>query len=116
MKKEMPTAKYEIWVGFNDGETKEQKYAEEIYEKIITNVCKGYRISYSANKMIGGYIHKDGTFVKENSACITLVGATNQQVEEIAKDLCAFFNQESVTVIKSDITCSSISNNIFSNK
>lgn len=115
MKNETPTAKYEICVGFSDADTKKQRFSEEVYEKIITNVCKGYNISYSVSKMIGGYIHKDGAFVKENSACLVLIGATDRQVEEIAKDLCAFFNQESVTVIKTDVTCSSISNKIFSN-
>lgn len=108
------TNRYEICVGFNDGDEKIQKYSEETYEKIITNVCKGYRIAYSINKMVGGYIYDDGTFVKENSACIVLVGATDEQAEEIAKDLCAFFNQESVMIVKSSADVKFISNRIDS--
>lgn len=106
------TNRYEICVGYNDADTKEQKFSKDIYEKIIINVCRGYKISYSINQMSGGYIHDDGTFVKENSACILLIGATDKLVEEIAKDLCAFFNQESVMVVKSDAECCFISEKI----
>lgn len=112
MQNEFATTRYEICVGFNDGDTKTQKFSEEIYEKIIINVCKGYKISYSISKLSGGYIHDDGTFTKENSACIMLIGITDQQAEEIAKDLCAFFNKESVLVMKSDARCTFISEKI----
>ena len=104
MEQEQFTTRYEICVGFNDGDTREQKFSEELYEKIIINVCRGYRISYSINKLSGGYIHEDGTFVKENSASIILIGVSEQQVEEIAKDLCVFFHQESVLIMKSTVS------------
>ena len=104
LENEQPLYRYEICVGFNDGDTKEQRFSEETYERIITNICRGYQISYSVGKLTGGYVHDDGTFVKENSAQIILIGATEEQVNEIAKDLCVFFNQESVLVIKSAAT------------
>lgn len=113
MQNEFATNRYEICVGFNDGDEKIQKYSEETYEKIITNVCKGYKVCYSISKMSGGFIHEDGTFVKENSACIMLIGVTDEQVEEIAKDLCAFFNQASVMIIKSDVSVTFVSDSIF---
>ena len=49
----------------------------------------------------GGYFHEDGRYTEENTLVLTLIEVDEKLVLEIAKDLCAFFNQESVMVASS---------------
>lgn len=106
------STRYEICIGLNDGDTKQQKFPIEKYEEVVINVCKGYKVAYSVDELKGGYIHEDGTYVRENSVRILLIGASEELVNEIANDLCAFFNQESVLVMKSETQCYFVSNRI----
>ena len=49
------------------------------------------------------YFHDDGTYVEEKTLVLTLLDVDEQTVEEIAKDLCAFFHQESVMISFSNV-------------
>lgn len=95
----MKTDRYTIMVGLNDGDTKVQKFSTDRLEKLMCEVCKSYKVSFSMNRMTGGYFHENGQFVNENSIQITLIGGSKEITDEIAKDICAFFNQESVFVV-----------------
>lgn len=91
-----------IYIGLNDAVTHEQKFDTDTYISILKNVCKSYHAAFSMQVINGGYFHEDGSYVDENSLALTLLGIPDKTVEEIAKDLCAFFNQESVMVTKSE--------------
>lgn len=54
------------------------------------------------NRISGGYFHEDGTYVEEESLVLTLLDVDEKTIGEISKDLCAFFNQESVMVTYTD--------------
>lgn len=95
-----PTSRYQVFVGLNDSSTKTQQFQTEKFQKVLCNVCKAYHIAFSVNELHGGYFHEDGSFVSENSLCLTLIGTEDDIVEEIARDVCTFFNQESVMVIR----------------
>lgn len=112
MKNTEKTNRFEVYVGLNDSDTKEQKFSTEKYERIISDVCCGYNVAYSISLMSGGYIHENGVRVKENSLRITLIGITDVQAEEISKDICAFFHQESVLIIKTEVECTYLSERI----
>ncbi|MCQ2512621.1 MAG: hypothetical protein MJ092_04460 [Lachnospiraceae bacterium] len=99
----MKTDRYTIYVGLNDGDTKEQKFATEKLERILYNVCKNYHVSFSVSRLSGGYFHDNGQFVRENSLQITLIGGSQETTDEIAEDVCAFFNQETVLVIHDEV-------------
>ena len=101
----MQVDRYQIFVGLNDSQTREQEFSTEQFQKIICNVCKGYRVAFSVSNLQGGYFHDDGMFVAENSLCLTLIGADDTMVDEIAKDICAFFHQESVLVTHDTVDC-----------
>ena len=88
----------EIYVGLNDSETGIQKFETEKYLSILKNVCRSYQVAFSVQMINGGYFHEDGRYTEENSLKLTLVDISEQKTIEIAKDLCAFFNQESVMV------------------
>ena len=91
-----------IYIGLNDSKTHEQIFATDKYISILKKVCKAYRTAFSVNQINGGYFHDDGTYVDENSLILTLLDVDEKIVEEISKDLCAFFNQESVLVTYTD--------------
>ena len=87
-----------IYIGLNDSETGVQKFATEKYLSILKNVCRSYHVAFSVQVINGGYFHEDGRYTEENTLVLTLLNIEEKTVIEIAKDLCAFFNQESVMV------------------
>ena len=87
-----------IYIGLNDSETGIQKFDTEKYLSILKNVCRSYRVAFSVQQISGGYFHEDGRYTEETTLCLTLMNTDQDLVMEIARDLCAFFNQESVMV------------------
>ncbi len=90
-----------IYIGLNDADTGEQKYSTEKYVSILKNVCRSYRVAFSVHRIHGGYFHEDGRYTEENTLTLMLLDVSKETVMEIAKDLCAFFHQESVMVTTS---------------
>ena len=101
--------RYQISIGLNDSESRVQKHDTEVFERIVRNVCKGYHVAFSLSKCLGGYYHEDLSFVSENSLILTLIGAEEYMVEEISKDICAFFHQECVMVTHDRVQCRFVS-------
>ena len=91
-----------IYVGLNDADTLEQKHDTMKYVSVLRNVCRGYHVPFSFNLVEGGYMHDDGRYTQEKTLVISLIDVDSDVKNEIAKDLCAFFNQESVMVIYSE--------------
>ena len=96
------TRQAKIYVGLNDATRHEQLFEKERYVSVLKNVCRSYRTAFSFDVINGGYFHEDGTYVEENSLELTLLDVSDELVKEIAKDLCAFFHQESVMVVYSE--------------
>ncbi len=92
----------QIYVGLNDSVTHEQKFDTKKYVDILKDVCRNYHVAFSVYTVNGGYFHDDGSYVEETSLILTLMDTEKDVVEEIAKDLCVFFHQESVMVTSSD--------------
>ena len=101
-----------IYVGLNDSESREQIFGTEKYIKILKDVCFSYNTPFSFDVVEGGYIHQDGEYTRETTLVLTLIGAAEGTVDEIAKDLCAFFNQESVMVTEQEVSTRFISESI----
>ena len=87
-----------IYVGLNDSVTKNQIFETEKYISILRNVCFAYHMPFSFDVEEGGYIHENGEYTKETTLILVLIDAKKETVNEIAKDLCAFFHQESVLI------------------
>lgn len=100
-----------IYIGLNDAQTKEQKYETEKYMSVLKNVCRNYHVSFSVDIEHGGYYHDDGEYTEETSFVLVLINADQKVVNEIAKDLCTFFHQESVLVTHNRIDGYFISGN-----
>ena len=90
-----------IYIGLNDAQTLNQKFHTEKYKHILKQVCFSYHIPFSVSVTEGGYFHENGTYVEETTLSLLLMDTPEETVMEIAKDLCAFFNQESVMVTTS---------------
>ncbi len=87
-----------IYVGLNEADTKTQKYETARYIGILKNVCRSCEVPFSFSLAQGGYMHEDGEYTEETTLVISLIDVGKKTVNEIAKDLCAFFNQESVLI------------------
>ena len=89
-----------VYVGLNDADTKEQKFEIERYLTVLRRVCLEYGVPFSLDLQEGGYLHEDGTYTQEQTIVLTFFDVEPETIEEIAKDLCVFFHQESVLVTK----------------
>ena len=87
-----------IYVGLNDSVTGVQKFDTEKYLSILKNVCRNYEVAFSVHQIHGGYFHEDGRYTEENTLSLMLMDVAEEKAMEIARDLCAFFHQESVMV------------------
>ncbi|MBR0303314.1 MAG: DUF3574 domain-containing protein [Clostridia bacterium] len=92
-----------IYIGLNDAQTKEQIHETEMYMSVLKHVCRNYHVSFSVTIENGGYFHDDGEYTEETSFILVLINADRKVVNEIAKDLCSFFHQESVLVTENQI-------------
>ena len=87
-----------IYVGLNDSVTKTQIFETEKYISILRNVCFAYHTPFSFDVEEGG-----GEYTRETSLILSLIDADRKTVNEIAKDLCVFFHQESVMITEDRI-------------
>jgi hypothetical protein len=92
-----------IYVGLNDSVTKSQIFETEKYISILRNVCFAYHMPFSFDIEEGGYIHENGDITKETTLVLILIDAKKETVNEIAKDLCVFFHQESVMITEDSV-------------
>ena len=103
--------KTDIYIGLNDQFTKEQKFETSKYLSILKNVCVGYGVPFSVMINEGGYIHESGEYTKETTLVLSLIGVEKTLIDDIATDLCTFFNQESVLITSTEVESYSIRGN-----
>ena len=92
-----------VYVGLNDSVEKKQLLETEKYISVLRNVCYAYNTPFSFAVEEGGYIHENGDYTKETTLVLTLIDVNKTIVNEIAKDLCSFFHQESVLITEDKI-------------
>ena len=86
----------QVYIGLNDSETKRQEHDTGRYVSILKRVCVEHGTPFSFDVINGGYIHDDGEYTEENTIVLTFIDIERETVEDIARDLCTLFNQESV--------------------
>ncbi len=87
-----------IYVGLNDSETLKQEHETVKYVSVLKHVCSNYHIPFSFSLAQGGYMNENGEYTEELTLVITLIDVEKKIINEIAKDLCVFFHQESVLI------------------
>lgn len=101
-----------VYVGLNDSVEKKQLFETETFIGILKTVCFAYKTAFSFDVEEGGYIHEDGTYTRETTLVLTLIDVEKSVVEEIAKDLCTFFHQESVLITEGRVNSYYISESL----
>ena len=92
--------RYDILIGLKDKDLLEQLMSTNAFVEIVSNICEQSKIGYSLKKMRGGYIMKNGTYIKEESLHLSLNGISEKQALKIAEKIKESFNQECVIVTK----------------
>mgnify|MGYP007056240849 FL=1 len=100
--------KTDIYIGLNDQDTKIQKFETSKYISVLKNVCISYKVPFSFSVIEGGYIHENGEYTQESTLVLSLIGVERETIDEIAKDLCTFFHQESVLITSGEIEAYSV--------
>lgn len=99
----------QVYIGLNDANTKKQERETESYLEILKKVCADHGVPFSFDVINGGYIHDDGEFTEENTIILTFIDVDQEAIDEIARDLCRLFNQESVLITTGRILVRSVS-------
>ena len=97
-----------VYIGLNDMETKEQIFDTEQYISIMKKIIQAYGVPFSFSVMEGGYMHDDGEYIEEKAVVLTFIDVKQETVDEIAKEACILFHQESVLVTVDQIHVRSI--------
>jgi len=97
-----------VYIGLNDMETKEQKLETERYITILKKICRQCGVPFSFDVVEGGYIHDDGEFTEERSIVLTFIDVPEEKVDEVARESCVLFHQESVLVTIDHIEARSV--------
>ena len=74
-----------------------------MYVDIMNHVCLSYHVPFSYIVSDGGYFHENGEFTQEKTLVLCLLDPKEGVVDAIARDLCAFFHQESVLITESKV-------------
>ena len=92
-----------IRVGLNDAVTKQQVHPTKVYVDVMKTVCRSYHVAFTFVISEGGYFHENGDYTQEKTLVISLLDPQDGVVDAIARDLCAFFHQESVLITESKV-------------
>ena len=92
-----------IYIGLNDSKSMKQKFDISTYIHILKGVCTNYAVPFSFSVVEGGYMHENGEYTQETTLVISLIDVEKTSIDEIARDLCAFFHQESVMITEDHV-------------
>ena len=70
---------------------------------MLKRVCASYHVPFSISFEQGGYMHENGEYTEELTLVTSFIDLDSKIINEIAKDLCVFFHQESVLITEDRI-------------
>ena len=88
------SVEYQIFIGCTDSQTYDEVIAENELKEIVSLFFERNKINFSMLTARGGYRHKSGLFITENSLCIDIIGAFGIDIIKLAKGLSMYMNQE----------------------
>lgn len=101
----MKKLKYDIYLGCNDKVTHKEVISRAYIESQLKQLFKKNKVGFSIVKQVGGYIHEDGTYIRENSIKLTLIGSISTvQINKLISVLKDKVNQEKILLVKKDVT------------
>lgn len=91
---------YRLYIGMNDKEKLKQLCPTEDFIEMVRSICEDYKIAFSMDEKIGGYMMANGTFITERSLVLAITGFDFEQIVQLADDLRKKLNQESIMITK----------------
>lgn len=90
---------YTLYVGLDDKDEHRQIYDTSVYIGDISSILRKHKVPFTISKVLGGYYHDDGTFVRENTLKL-LISTNKKELKEIIATIAKHFNQESIMCVK----------------
>lgn len=84
----------------NDREKLKQLCPTEDFVEIVRGVCKDFKIAFSLDEQVGGYMMANGTFITERSLILSISGFNREQILKLAEELQKKLNQESIMITR----------------
>lgn len=96
----MEIAKFTLFVGLNDKDSKQQEINTVDAYKIVSNMITTRFDGGTISEATGIYKHDNGTFVTETTLRIELLYTETEQVKPFVAELKKVLNQETIAVQK----------------
>lgn len=92
--------KYQLFIGCSDSQFRDAVVKEHELEEMVAFFFKSRSIDFTLTNVQGGYQHKDGSFVTEDTLLITIIGRPNFDIIKLAKSLSMYMNQETALIVR----------------
>lgn len=97
------TIEYEIYIGCRDSQTLNEVASRKELRDMVVSYFTRNKVDFSVADAVGGYLHKDGDFVMEDSLWITIIGDPDTDIEGLAGKLAMYMNQESALIVRNSV-------------
>ena len=97
---------FQLFIGCTDPQTLEEVVTEKELKKMVCKFFERNETDFSMFSAKGGYLHKNGSFIIENTLCINIIAASDLDIFRLAKNLSMYMNQECSLIIKTPLKTS----------
>ena len=94
---------YKIYIGCRDSQSRDEIIREQDLQEMVSAFFRRRETGFSMLNVTGGYRHDDGSFVTEDTLCISLIGAPDLGIVKLARSLAMIMNQESALVVRTPL-------------
>ncbi len=99
----LDSVEYQFFIGCADSHTHEYIITKNELKEMVANFFNKNNTDFSMLTAQGGYCHKDGWFITEDSLCINIIGASDIDIIRLATSLSMYMNQECSLIIRNNI-------------
>jgi len=93
---------YQIYIGCNDRQTKSEVVSEKELAEMVSSFFEKREIAFSLSFVLGGYVGKEKTLIRENTVLITIIGEQDLDIVKLSKALSMYMNQECLMITKTE--------------
>lgn len=94
------SSEYRIYIGCLDSQRRDELVSLDELIQTVESFFRRRHIDFSIYRARGGYIHGDGSFVTENTLCISMIDPCEPDVIKLTRGLSMFMNQEYSLVVR----------------
>lgn len=91
---------YQIFIGCNDSQLNDEVVNENELKEMLSEFFTRKKIGFSMLSAKGGFLHENGSFVTENTLCVSIIGGSDLDIVKFAKSLSMYMNQECSLIIR----------------